>query len=460
MHLDKALERLRSDLAVSLVRTFSARALAALGALGLLLVVGRNYGPSGVGVLALSQSILLGAGLLSKGGMDNALMRYVGQNPGASEVLRYLGWALRRGLFVAVCVCIAVLLARKGFESVFASPGLAEMLLGVGLAIPAYVFAYLLSGFFKGVRMSATACLMENGVIALFAGGFLWIWGQFGGELNSLAEIGYAYCLAAMVVALQGVIQLWLWCRNQPWYLVKQENIVSQSGSSVSLVQFRSTSRSFFAMTFATFMQKVLAVMMAGWLLSSADLGLFKTSQEIGMVIAFILLVINAIFPPRFAALFHNGDLKGLSRLARVGALLGGIVALPPVLICLVFPEWVLGWFGDGFEKAVWLLRIIAVAQLVNVATGSVGFLLNMTGHEKLMRNIALTCNALGLAGFFVLMSIWGALGAALALAFVLLCQNLVALYYVWRRLGIWTLPGPNLFLILGVKSQKSNLAG
>ena len=217
MPLDKVLERLHSDLAVSLVRTFTARALAALGALGLLLIVGRNYGPTGVGVLALSQSVLLGAGLLSKGGMDNALMRYVGQDPGAPDVLRYLGWALKRGLLVAICVCIAVLLARKGFESAFASPGLADMLLGVGAAIPAYVFAYLLSGFFKGVRMSATACLMENGVIALFAGGFLWGWGQFGGEHNNLTTIGYAYCSAAMVVALQGVIQLWLWCRKQPW---------------------------------------------------------------------------------------------------------------------------------------------------------------------------------------------------------------------------------------------------
>lgn len=460
MPLNKAIERLRSDLAVSLVRTFSARALAALGALGLLLVVGRNYGPTGVGLLALSQSVLLGAGLLSKGGMDNALMRYVGQDPSVSEVLRYLGWALRRGLLMAVCVCIVILLLRNRFESVFAAPGLADMLLGVGMAIPAYVFAYLLSGFFKGVRMSATACLMENGVIALLAGGFLWIWGHLGDELVSLAVIGYVYFLAAMVVALQGVIQLWLWCRKQPWYLMGQENAASSSDSLVSVEQFRSTSRAFFAMTFAAFMQKVLAVMMAGWLLSSADLGLFKTSQEIGMVIAFILLVMNAIFPPRFAALFYNDDLMGLSRLARVGALLGGVVALPPVLICLVFPEWVLSWFGDGFAEAVWLLRIIAVAQLVNVATGSVGFLLNMTGHEKLMRNIALICNALGLTGFFVLISLFGPLGAALALAFVLLCQNLVALYYVWRRLGIWTLPVPNLFLLLGVKSQNANLAG
>lgn len=447
------MKRLRGDLALTLFRTFIARAIAALGALGLLLVVGRSYGPQGVGVLALAQSFLVGAGLLSKSGMDNALMRYVGQDPESRKVISYFLWAFKRAMLVALCVALVLLLSRSLFEHLFSSPGLAEMLIGISFSVPFYVFGYLLSGFFKGVHKSATACLMENGAIALYAGAIFWGVIYFKPEASeSLATVGYSYLVAALLVASQGGIQLWLWCRFQPWWLEAKCKVPDDTVVSVTKEQFFTTSRAFFAATFAVFIQNVLAVMLAGWLLINADLGLFKTSQQIGMLIAFILLVINAIFPPRFARLYHNGNMAGLSRLSRLGALLGLVVATPLVLVCLFFPLWVLSWFGPGFEGSAPLLRIIALAQLVNVSTGSVGFLLNMTGHERLMRNIALTCNALGLFAFFVLISLYGAIGAAIALAFVLVCQNLVALFYVWRRLAIWTLPCPNVFALLGIR--------
>ena len=129
------------------------------------------------------------------------------------------------------------------------------------------------------------------------------------------------------------------------------------------------------------------------------------------------------------------------------------VIAAPVLLVCALFPGWVLHWFGEEFRAGALLLRVIALAQLVNVVTGSVGFLLNMTCHERLMRNIALLSNGLGLLGFWVLISLYGPLGAAFALAFVLVCQNVVALVFVWRKLGIWMLPCPNVLSMIGVKT-------
>ena len=393
---------LNSDLGVALLRTFLARGIAALGALGLLFVVGRLYGPAGVGVLALAQAVLLGASLLARGGMDNALMRYVGQDHDSAHVLLYFRWALIKGLLGGVLVSSTVLMARDWLESQFGSPGLSSMLLGVSLAVPAYVVAFLLSGFFKGIRMPATASLMENGSVALLAALILVLW-HFLVGVEGYAAVGFAHLVAAWLVVMQGGGQVWLWYRR-----VKTAGVLVARAKMVSYEQFCSTSRAFFATTFATFMQNVLAIMVAGWFLSTAELGLFKSSQQVGMLIAFILLVLNAIFPPRFAALYYQGKVAALSRLA----------------------------------------------QLINVATGSVGFLLNMTGHEKLMRNIALFCNFLGLLGFWLLVPPLGPIGAAIALAFILITQNLVSLFYVWRVLGIWTLPCPNLLALLGVKTR------
>ena len=446
MHV--GLGRLRGEMGQAFIRTFVARGIAALGALGLALVVGRLYGPDGMGVYALAYGFLLGVGTLARMGMDNGLMRYVGQSPHANSVPLYLRWALGRAFFFSVAVGAVLWSLRYRFEVLFGAPGLAAVLVGIVLAAPAYTFGFLFSGFFKGVRKPATASLLENGSVALVAGGLILAYGfGFGG--SQLAAIGYAYAIAAWVVALQGGLQVWLWCRRQPWW--GQTLVVDDTAGEVSREQFMTVSRAFFVTGLANFIQSVMGLMIAGWLLSSAELGLFKSSQQTATLIGFILIVINAIFPPRFAALYHRGELTALSRLARQGALLGLVIAAPLLLLCLVAPGWVLGWFGDEFRQGANLLRIIALAQLVNVATGSVGFLLNMTGHERLMRNIALLCNSLGLAGFFLLPQLFGALGAALALAFVLVTQNLIALFFVWRRLGIWTLPGPNLLHRLGV---------
>lgn len=175
--------RLRGEMGQALIRTFIARAIAALGALALALVIGRLYGPAGVGVYALAQGLLLGAGLLSRTGMDNALMRYVGQDHSSPFVLRYLRWAVTRCFIISLVAAAILWVGRPWFEALFDATGLAGVLTGIALAVPAYAFGFLLSGFFKGIRKPATACLLENGSVALVAGVLILVWEKQGTAL-------------------------------------------------------------------------------------------------------------------------------------------------------------------------------------------------------------------------------------------------------------------------------------
>jgi len=441
--------RLTGETGKALIRTFFAKAISAFGALALVVIVGRLYGPEGVGVFALAQSILLGAGILARRGMDNALMRFVGRESDSPRVRSYLYWAAWRSLWVSLPLTLMLIFLREPVAHYFAMPGLAEVLLGVGLAVPFYSWAFLLTGFFKGIRKPATGAFLENGSISLVTGALLLVVGYVLPEHGAkLAFLGWAYAVGAFFVALQGGAQAALWLRRHRMVTgVKSINAAEKTA-------FRGVSRSFFVMGLAGFMQTALSVMIAGKFLGSEQLGLFKSAQQIAISVGFVLMVINAIFPPRFAALYHQGEMDRLGGLARNGALLGIVLAAPFLLVCLLFPEWVLSLVGEGFEPAAPLLQIIALAQLVNVATGSVGFLLNMTGHERYMRNIALLCSSAGLVGFLVLTPWFGAFGAALALAFVLVAQNLLAMFFVWIKLGIWTLPGPNILKLLGVRPR------
>lgn len=444
---------LESGIARTFLRTFVARGVAAVGTLLLSVIIGQIHGPEGVGVFALALSILLGSALLAKSGMDNALMRYAGQDISSPYIARYSWWALSRVMGLSVPTAIVLFVCRDLIAQAFKTPGLSDMMVGFSLAMPAYTLSFVLSGFFKGVRKPATACLLENGAVACVAGVAIVIW-HWPDGLRGLRAIGFLYACAAWFVAIFGA-SLWLsWLRSQPWWSVRHREGRDSNHEAVTFLQFRSTSRAFFVINIATFMQQVLAVMIAGLLLTSGQLGLFKSSQQAAGLISFVLVVINAIFPPRFAALYYRGERDALGKLVRQGALLGVMFAAPFFIVCQMFPDWVLGLFGDEFAEAEQLLRLIAFAQLVSVASGSVALLLNMTGHERLMRNVGLLCNAFGLIAFATLIPFFDVFGAALALSVVIMTQNLVAMFFVWRRLGIWTLPGPNLLKLVGVRSQ------
>ena len=106
----------------------------------------------------------------------------------------------------------------------------------------------------------------------------------------------------------------------------------------------------------------------------------------------------------------------------------------------LLFPEVLINLFGSGFGEGVLFLQIMAVGQFFNVVTGCVTFLLMMTGHERDMRNITIASGVLSILAAWILTTLYGALGAAIGAALGVATQNLLAVYFVKKRLGINTL--------------------
>ena len=73
-----------------------------------------------------------------------------------------------------------------------------------------------------------------------------------------------------------------------------------------------------------------------------------------------------------------------------------------------------------------------------------VGFLLNMTGNEKDMRNISILTGSLSIIMGYLLILHFGVTGAAISVSAALIFQNLLAAFYVRKRLGI------NVFNLVG----------
>lgn len=169
--------------------------------------------------------------------------------------------------------------------------------------------------------------------------------------------------------------------------------------------------------------------MVLGILSTPEQLGVYGVALRISATVAFILIAINSVVAPQFAGLHSSGRHAELEILARRSSFWTLVGATPLILIFIMFPTQILGLLGEQFEAAAWPLRLLALAQLVNVSTGQLTSLLIMTGHEKLMRNNMIFSAALNFAGNLALVPLFGALGAAVATTVSISVMKLIA----WR---------------------------
>jgi O-antigen/teichoic acid export membrane protein len=113
------------------------------------------------------------------------------------------------------------------------------------------------------------------------------------------------------------------------------------------------------------------------------------------------------------------------------------ILALPLVAALVVFPGQILALFGRDFAGQGAVLAVLAVGQLINVATGPAGYLLMMTGHEADTSRVALGTAALAILLAFLVIPNAGVLGAAWVVTVVVAIRNLAFVVYVQKRLGV-----------------------
>jgi O-antigen/teichoic acid export membrane protein len=97
---------------------------------------------------------------------------------------------------------------------------------------------------------------------------------------------------------------------------------------------------------------------------------------------------------------------------------------------------------------------ILTIGEIVNVLTGPVGSLLQMSKHEREYANCTFLGGLTQLVLCVILIPRFGATGAAIATAIALSLTNLSALAYTYNRLGIIPIP------ILGARLAVNKIDG
>jgi O-antigen/teichoic acid export membrane protein len=97
----------------------------------------------------------------------------------------------------------------------------------------------------------------------------------------------------------------------------------------------------------------------------------------------------------------------------------------------MLFSRPLLGLSGAGFVDAWPLLLALGVGNMLNAGTGPVGYMLNMTGHQKLVFLNSLTAITVNIVLGIALTPRYGALGTAIATGLSYGVLNLMRLLQV-----------------------------
>ncbi len=178
---------------------------------------------------------------------------------------------------------------------------------------------------------------------------------------------------------------------------------------------------------------------MLGLLGNDESVAALRVAERGAQFVALSLALVNIVISPYILVSNTKGNTRRLQKLARQSARGAFLLALPVGLLLIILGKPIIRLaFGADYADIAYLPMVVLVfGQLFNVAVGSVGMILSMSGHERM----SLTGQLAGLVATLVLAIIlvpkYQQLGAALAATVGLVVWNLVMAVAVFRRVKI-----------------------
>ena len=414
-------EILRDSIFAFIMRIFST-------AIGFILtfVVAKNMLVDQAGLFMLSFAIITVLTSVSTLGMRISFVRFIGgyDSIGNHKIVNgtFISGAI--GSFIATLL-ISGLIYYFRFnisENIFNNEKMESLLEIIAYILPFISLHLLISYAFQGKRKTNISVIFEKILsYTLFILLFIFF---LSSNIEITALDGLRLFLYSSVFC--SLVSVFCWIREQKFNLNADFSINKQLVSSSYPVWLAAI---------ATMVIEWGGQIISGIYLPSSDVAIYAISQRVASFILLILVAINLVSAPRFAAAYKQNNMEDLRKTSLLCSRLMFLVATPLFFIMYFAGDILLNFFGEEYSSGILYYKIILLGYFFNVLTGSVGYLLNMTGNEKIMRNIIFISGAVLLFLSFLLIPRYGILGASIATTSAIFLQNLFALIAVRKNL-------------------------
>ena len=369
------------------------------------LLLARALGPQGTGVIGIALSVTSIALVLAMFGLQTGVVRFVAFYVGQDDQARATG-AILAGARIVIALSLAVaavlLIATDLLaERVFEMPNLTPVLHIFAVSLPFLAVTQFFLSVTQGLKRMEYRAIIERMVVpGLKIAGLYVVLYLIG---RSAVGVAYAFLVAAVLGAILAVVSV---AKVYPIHIAKGRAIF--------------VTRAMIAFSWPLLMMDTInqfwletGILVLGAFAAADQVGIYYVGLRATALITLFMTGFSTIFAPIMAELHAQQNNKRLNSLLKTVTRWGFSLCVPFFLILFIFSKEILQAFGPGFERGSVVLKILAVSQLVNVATGPSGWLLTMSGHTRLnLLNSALMLGlSLGLA--FLLIPRFGIVGAA-----------------------------------------------
>jgi O-antigen/teichoic acid export membrane protein len=408
-------------LVVAILATFATQVL-----------ITRVQGPAAFGVVTMATQGALVLGFFSRFGMDMAAVRRVAIDLGRGERARVRGIVSRASVIAAAAsvVVAALVFVFAGTLARAFAPDLAadatDAFRAAALAVP---FAALVQVYLGGTRGLK---IMRHTLYVFWMGQPLaWMAFMLLGWLAA-RSVGVTTLAYSASWILATVAAAWLWLRETRGF-GRERPLPGEVGDLLRYGAPRAPAALFSQLLFWT------DLFVLARYATSVETGVYAAAARSAQVILLFTISVSLMFAPFVADLHARGERDRLDRLFKQLTRWTLAATLPIFVVLAAAPEAALRLFGSDFGAGQTALLILLLGQLVNVATGTVGFVLIMVGRTgwDLVVYAASVAFDIGSAILLIGGLGLGMEGAALAGALTMALSKLARLFLVWRFVGI-----------------------
>ncbi len=393
----------------------------------LAVILARVLGVENFGIYAFCLSLVQILTVPAMLGGQQLLVREIAayRAKGEYHFLRGLLLRFRQASFL-VSLVLALAGAAVGYFAYRESAMFVPFLVAMAI-LPLHTAMQLQGSALRGLRrvlLGQAALMLRPGLVILLVGGAFWFTGKnMGAEAALIAQLKASAVLVTLTFFLLG--------HSLPKGAKTAKPAYETSRWAKSMLPF----------VFASGMQilnKETSVVLLGIMETPEDVGLFRVAQRGALLIAFGLQAVNMAMAPAISELSAKGEIKRLQRMISKSIIAVLAFALPVALALIFGGKWIIPFvFGPDYSPAYIPLVILCIGQIVNAGMGSVGVILNMVGLERFNARGMTIAALISLFLNFILIPLFGILGAAIATSASLVIWNVLLYRWLYRETGI-----------------------
>jgi O-antigen/teichoic acid export membrane protein len=176
-------------------------------------------------------------------------------------------------------------------------------------------------------------------------------------------------------------------------------------------------------------------VIMLGAMAGLENTAIYAIAFYIGSVIAVPQRSIEKIAGPLLSDFIKNKkwpEVASIYRKTSINQLIPGILIFGLIWVNI---DHFLMLLPEVYSQGKWVIFIIGIGKLIEVITGSNGIILLNSKHYRISFYTSIVLVVITIAANYLLIPIYGIIGAAIASALALLVYNSVKYIYIWLRM-------------------------